>query len=371
MSPSDARILVIDDEPMLRKNVADLLGDSGYQTLTAGDGREGIDLFRREQPDLVLLDLRMPEMDGFQVLEKITAEHPDTPVIVVSGVGVIQDAMRAVRLGAWDFITKPVIDFDVLLHAVDKALERSRLRVENRRYREHLESEVRSRTAELREEMRRRREAQEALQRLDKEIIDSQKELIIILGDVVESRSQETANHVRRVAEYTYILAELSGVSPEDAAVLRMAAPMHDIGKIGIPDAVLNKPGRLTPEEFEIIKTHTTIGHNLLRLSERRIMKVAAVVAHEHHEHWDGSGYPRGLAGEDIHLYGRIVAVADVFDALTHDRVYKKAWPLEETLPYIRAGSGKQFDPGLIDLFEANVDRFLHVKELYPDRPML
>jgi len=194
---------------------------------------------------------------------------------------------------------------------------------------------------------------------LNQEILETQREMIYTMGEVVESRSMETANHVKRVGLFSYLLARLAGLDEEEAGIVRMAAPLHDVGKIAVPDAILNKTGKLTPEERVIMETHARIGHQILGKSQRRIFKAAAIIAHQHHERWDGKGYPRGLAGEQIHLYGRIVALADVFDALYHERVYKPAFPLEKCLDIIRAERGRHFDPRLVDLFVANVDRFL------------
>ncbi len=194
---------------------------------------------------------------------------------------------------------------------------------------------------------------------LNREIIDTQKEVIHTLGEVVESRSQETANHVKRVGWHSYLLGRLAGLSEQEAKLLRMAAPLHDVGKIGIPDAILNKPGKLTDREREIMQTHAEIGYMILGNSTRPVFKAASIVAHEHHEKWDGSGYPRGLAGEDIHIYGRIVGLVDVFDALGHERVYKPAMPLEKCLEIIRSESGRHFEPRLVDLFLEHLDKFL------------
>lgn len=367
MQTDELKILVIDDENFVRETISDYLSDSGFEVCSASDGEEGLKVFESENPDAVLVDLNMPRMDGFGVLENISSKDPDMPVIVVSGAGLIQDAIRAVRVGAWDFVTKPIVDMNILEHALNRALERARLIKENKLYREHLESEVQRRTEDLRQEVQVRREAQEALLELQKEVIDTQKEIILTLGEVVETRSNETANHVRRVAEFARILAIKFGMEEEEADLLRMASPMHDVGKIGIPDTILNKPGRLTPEEFEIIKKHTVLGHEILKHSNRPIMKAAAIVAHEHHERWDGKGYPRQLSGEDIHIYGRIICITDVFDALGSDRVYKKAWPLEKILELFHAEKGKQFDPRLTELFLDSLDEFLKIKEAYPD----
>lgn len=199
---------------------------------------------------------------------------------------------------------------------------------------------------------------------LNNEIIDAQKEVVFTLGAIGESRSNETGLHVKRVAEYSYLLAKLYGLTEQEAQLLKQASPMHDIGKVGIPDNILNKQGKLTQEEFEIMKTHVELGYEMLKHSQRDILKASAIVARDHHEKWDGTGYPRGLKEEEIHIYGRITAVADVFDALGHDRIYKKAWPLSDIYEYLNNEKGKQFDPVLIDLFFEHVDQFLEIKEL-------
>lgn len=202
---------------------------------------------------------------------------------------------------------------------------------------------------------------------LAREIADTQREVVFTLGEVVENRSRETANHVRRVAEYSYLMAQKAGMEEEEAQRLRLASPLHDVGKIGIPDAILLKPGRVTPEEFEIIKTHTRIGYDILKGSKRRILKAAATVALQHHERWDGTGYPTGLQGEDIHIFGRITCLMDVFDALSCKRVYKEAWAMERVREYLKKEKGGQFDPQLIDLFFESFDEFLAIKEKCSD----
>jgi response regulator RpfG family c-di-GMP phosphodiesterase len=202
---------------------------------------------------------------------------------------------------------------------------------------------------------------------LNQEITDTQAELILRLGDVVESRSNEAGNHVRRMAQVCHLLAEESGMSEDETAVLMHAAPMHDIGKIATPDAVLLKPGRLTPEEWEIMKQHPTVGLQILDGSQRPILKAAAVIAHQHHEKWDGSGYPQGLKGEQIHPYARIVAVADVFDALTHARCYKEAWPVEQVRDYLREVAGHHLDPHYVNLLIKNIDKAAEINRLWPD----
>jgi len=205
------------------------------------------------------------------------------------------------------------------------------------------------------------------LHKLYQEIEDTQKEVIFTMGAIGESRSQETGNHVKRVAEYSKLLAILSGISKEEAELIRQASPMHDIGKIGIPDAILNKPGKLDPDEWTIMQTHAQLGYEMLKHSSRSILKAAAIVAYEHHEKWNGKGYPRGLKEEEIHIYGRITAIADVFDALGSDRCYKKGWELEKILTYFKEERSLSFDPLLADLLLANIDQFLEIKEHFRD----
>ena len=202
---------------------------------------------------------------------------------------------------------------------------------------------------------------------LYKEIEFTQKEIIFTMGAIAESRSKETANHVKRVASYSYLLAKYYGLSQREARMLQEASPMHDIGKVAIPDAVLKKPGKLDQEEFKLMQSHTVLGYEMLKYSKRELLQTAAIVAYEHHEKWDGSGYPRGLKAEEIHIYGRITAVADVFDALGSDRVYKKAWEDEKIFKLFQEEKGKHFDPKLIDVFFLHVDEFLAVREKLKD----
>jgi response regulator RpfG family c-di-GMP phosphodiesterase len=202
---------------------------------------------------------------------------------------------------------------------------------------------------------------------LNQEITDTQAELILRLGDVVESRSNEAGNHVRRMSQICHLLAQESGLSEDETAVLMHAAPMHDIGKIATPDAVLLKPGKLTPEEWEVMKQHPTVGLQILDGSQRPILKAAAVIAHQHHEKYDGTGYPQGLRGEAIHPYARIVAVADVFDALSHERCYKQAWPVEKVTEYLREVAGHHLDPYYVGLLIKNMDKAVAINRNWPD----
>lgn len=203
---------------------------------------------------------------------------------------------------------------------------------------------------------------------LHQEIENTQREIVYLLGEAVETRSKETGNHVKRVAEISKILALDIGLSEEEAEIIKLASPLHDLGKIGVPDAILNKPGKHTPEEWEIMKSHALLGYEMLNKSERRILQAGAVLARDHHEHWAGGGYPYNKSGDEIHIYGRITAVADVFDALGSDRCYKKAWPLDKILDLMRAERGKQFEPSIIDSLLKNIDKLLAIRDAYTDK---
>jgi len=220
-------------------------------------------------------------------------------------------------------------------------------------YKKHLEDRVKKATSHIEE--------------LIIEIEDTQKEVIFTMGAIGERRSEETGLHVKRVAEYSKLLALYYGLDEKEAEMLRQASPMHDIGKVGIADSILNKPGFFTQKEHAIMQEHTTLGYNMIKSSKRPILQTAAIVAHEHHERWDGSGYPNGLKGEEIHIYGRITAVADVFDALGSDRIYKKAWEDEKIFQLFMEEKGKQFDPVLVDIFFEHIDEFLDIRNKLQD----
>lgn len=231
----------------------------------------------------------------------------------------------------------------------------ARLEAENQLHdlNEHLEERVENGIAEIKI--------------LNHEIEETQSEVVTTMGAIGESRSKETGNHVKRVAEFSRILAVEYGLKIEEAELLKEVSPMHDIGKIAIPDHILNKPGKLNQEERTVMDTHTTLGYDMLKFSNKPLFQAAAIVAHQHHERWDGSGYPRGLQGDEIHIFGRITAIVDVFDALASDRCYKKAWPDDEILELIQKESGQHFDPHLVTLFVNNIDRFFSVRDQYKD----
>ena len=347
MECTGKKILVVDDEKGIRESISDYLEDIGCLPGLAADGSDALNMLETGDYDVLIIDLNMPGMDGFGVIERIVPLHPEMPIIVLSGVNVLDKAIEAIRKGAWDFLSKPIGSFSVLRFTLNRAIERSRLLKDNRLYREHLEEEVIKKTEQVLE--------------MSHSLILAQKEIILRLGDVVETRSHETGNHVLRVSEYSYLLGTLIGLSNEKSNDLRLASPMHDVGKIGITDLILNKPGKLTDEELKLVQNHTVIGYNIFKKSALPVLQLAAEIALCHHERWDGCGYPNGKVGSDIPLCARITSIVDVFDAISHSRVYKDAWSIDKTFDYIKNNSGIFFDPEITEVFIKNFDSFLEI----------
>ena len=365
-------ILIIDDEAVIRQSFTYYLEDQDYDIITAENGKLGMELVDREGPNLVLTDLRMPEADGLEVLHYVNKNWPDIPVIVISGANKLDDAVQALRLGAWDYLIKPVHDLNLVGYTVRKALEKSALIKENRAYREHLEALVAQRTLEL--------------EKRNRQLEISRRQIIGILSQAAEYRDFETGNHFLRVSEYTGCLARAMGWSEERVQRIQLASPVHDIGKIGIPDNILLKPGKLTPEEWEVMKMHCLYGSQILTTNKfievfckidnlsfpslqseegGAIIENAAKIALHHHEHWNGKGYPSGLKGEDIPIEARITAVADVYDALISQRPYKEPWPEDKCLALIKEESGEHFDPQVVKVFLENLDTIRVIQNAY------
>ncbi|AGX87878.1 HD domain-containing phosphohydrolase [Candidatus Symbiobacter mobilis] len=289
-------------------------------------------------PDLVIVDYMMPEMSGADFVSRFRSRYPNTPVLMVTANHEMAVRYKVLELGATDFLNKPINSTELLARARNMlALRHSHQR---------LVEEVRLATARI--------TAQE-------------RETIFCLAKAVECRDPETGSHILRMAHYSQQIARMLGYSADDQDMLLRAAPMHDVGKVGIPDHILLKPGMLTPEEYEIMKTHAQVGYNILHLNSSPILQLAAEIARTHHERYDGSGYPRGLAGEDIQIWGRIVAVADVFDALTADRPYRQAWGVERAADFVRNGSGTRFDPACVEAFFADFAEILDIRARFRD----
>jgi putative two-component system response regulator len=325
-SLAEARIWVIDDEPANVRLITRLLQRSGYVNVGGTTNpREAVACFPEDGPDLVLLDLNMPDLDGFGVLEHLRGTLPANayvPVLCITGLPTSEAKERALSLGAKDFVRKPFEAAEVLL--------RIRNLLETRALHLQMDRKVRERTRELDE---------------------AKYDVLRRLARAAEYRDDDTGQHTQRVGEVAALVAREMGLEPVMVERIRQAAPLHDVGKIGIPDAILLKPGSLTPEEFAVMRTHTTIGAELLSGGVSPLMDLAATIARSHHEWWDGSGYPDGRSGEAIPLAARIVAVADVFDALSHARPYRPAWPIERIVDEIRTKTGRHFDPDVADAF--------------------
>lgn len=326
-----ARILIVDDQD---NNVVVLqrMLERRYSSIRAvTDARQALSAVADFVPDIVLLDLHMPHVSGFTILEQLRREHDGEflPVVVLTADATRDARNLALGLGANDFLTKPLDRAEVELR-VGNLLETRALHHELKVRNVGLEARVRERTLEL-----------------EQANIDSLNRLAL----AAEFRDDDTGEHTRRVGDLTETLAQLVGWSVTDAQMLGQAAALHDVGKIAVPDAVLLKPGKLTTEEFEVVKTHTNAGARILEGSTSELLKLAETIALTHHERWDGGGYPNGLAGDEIPVAGRLVAVADVFDSLTHRRVYKPAWDRDRALAAIAEESGTHFDPLVASVF--------------------
>lgn len=343
------KILVVDDEPHNIMLLEGILTKLGYDVVGAENAVVGLEKLDRTF-DLVFSDVMMPVMNGFEFVAKIreNAETQDIPVIMVTTLSQKNDRLKAVEVGANDFITKP-IDIVELRVRTESMLRQKAQQDEIKSFQVDLHELVESRTLELRD----------ALEKLD----NAHVETIHHLCAAAEYKDEETADHLVRMAEYSRLLAEKSGLDSAAVQLIHTSSPMHDIGKIGIPDHILLKPDKLTPEEWDVMKTHAVIGGNILSMGSSEYIHMGSVIALSHHEKWDGSGYPSGLSGEDIPLPGRICAVADVFDALTSKRPYKKEFSVEKSFEIMKEGRGNHFDPKLIDIFFENIEEILAIKE--------
>lgn len=341
-----ARILIVDDQPANVLLLEKMLAGNGYKNIrSTQDSREVLDIYREFKPDLVLLDIRMPHLDGFQVIEQLKSIDPVnyTPVIVLTAQSDRETRLKALEVGAKDFVGKP-FDRNEVLTRIRNLLE---IRVLHREVMENnriLEAKVRERTDEL---------------------WSTQLEIVRRLGIAAEYRDNETGSHINRISNLVYLLAKSAGCDPTTCELMMHASPMHDVGKIGIPDSVLLKPGKLEPAEWEIMRTHVLLGAQILGGHPSPILHCAHEIALTHHERWDGSGYCLGLKEDAIPLAGRIVAVCDVFDALLSERPYKKPWTLSQTIEELKRGKERHFDPRLIDKFMLILPKV--VSEYYPN----
>ncbi len=348
-------VLAVDDEPFNLDLIELSFMDVPDIVLTkAINGKDAIEQLPTSTPDIILLDLRMPVMDGFETLQYIKndSNFSDIPVIIVTANA--EEKNKALHLGANDFIAKPIDTVELKLRTFNHA-KLYQAQKQLKELNSNLDNLVQQKTKELKLSLQHAKE--------------TEYEISIRLGRASEYRDLETGMHIKRMSHYSALLGRLWGMSPQEEQLLLYSSPLHDIGKIGIPDAILLKPGKLNDEEFELMKEHTSIGSSMLKDGERYpIIKNGQIIAEQHHEKYDGTGYPQGLKGEAIHIYARIVAIADVFDALTSKRVYKDAFSVEKATAIMQEDRSKHFDPVLLDLFLANLELFLQIKEDFPDK---
>ncbi len=358
--PRPKRILVVDDELVNRKVIEGFLKAFGHDCVLAESGVQALDLLDPSF-DLVLLDIMMPDMDGFSVLRELRqrTEVRDLPVIMVTALNSKEDRLKAVEAGANDFVAKP-IDKTELKVRMTSLLRMKAAQDEVKNYQIALEDMVRVRTEALALTV-------ENLLGLQKGTEAAHLETIYCLSSAAEYKDEETAQHIKRMSLCSALLARKIGLPDHECNVIQHSSPMHDIGKIGIPDAILLKPGKLTEEEWVVMKKHAQIGAQILSTASSEYLETGRLIALTHHERWDGSGYPAGLAGENIPLHGRISAVADVFDALLSKRPYKQPFTVAQSLQIMTAGRGTHFDPRILDLFLENLDEVLSIQSEFKD----
>jgi len=351
---SSERILIVDDEDQIRTLLARLLSPHGYECLAAESAAAARRVLADIDVALVLSDVNMPGESGIDFTREVLAQYPDTAVVMVTGMDDRGYAEVAIELGAYGYVLKPFKPNELIIN-VGNALRRRALEIENRSHRERLEQTVLDRTAALRDTIAQLESSDSELRRLREETIRR-------LSWAAEFRNQETGEHIVRMSLYCALLARLAGLESNRADLIRIASPMHDVGKIGIPDRILLKPARLTEDERRVMEAHTEMGHRILAGSGVELLDLAAQMALTHHERIDGTGYPVGATGDEIPIEGRICAIADVFDALTSDRVYRQAFQPEEARTMMLEGRGTQFDAGLLDLFFGSFEDVLAIR---------
>ena len=348
------QVLLVDDELMNRKVASKILKKEGFEVVEAVDGLEALERLKTYDIDIILMDLMMPNMDGYEATKIIKEDEnlSSIPIIILSALSDKSAILKGLELGANEYLTKPydIAEFKLRVHNANKLRSFYKMSKDNEAY---LAKEVDEKTKALQEALR--------------EVENSEKDIVSILAKVGEYRDNETSMHTIRVGEISALLAKEFGYSDDEVELVRLSAPMHDIGKIGIEDAILLKNGKLTAEEFEVMKTHASIGATILSLKQTPLLSFASQIAESHHEKYNGKGYPKGLSGEDIPLVARIVAVVDVFDALMSKRPYKEPFSLEKTLSIIEGDSGTHFDPKVVEKFLENLEKIVKIRERLDD----
>lgn len=329
-----ARVLIVDDEAHVRSMVGSTLERRGYEVQLASSGREALEMLAMNEYDLVLTDIVMQDLNGIALLERIHAQHPNLPVVMVTAIHDISVAIDAMRRGAYDYLLKP-FERDHLMNTVERALKHRQVLEESQNYQQSLEQMVRARTEMLRHAM--------------EDLEHSYDVTLEALGDALDLKDSETEGHSKRVTAYTIALARAMGLAPSEIKVIARGAFLHDIGKMAIPDEILRKPGKLTPEEQDVMREHCTRGYHMLR--KIPFLAGAAEIVFCHQEHYDGSGYPSGLKGREIPIGARVFAVADTLDAITSDRPYRRARSFDAAREEILRCSGSQFDPAVVEAF--------------------
>ncbi len=332
----DRRVLIVDDDRQVRRVLGEFFAANGYKCHIATNGQEGLQTFDAERPPLTVTDMNMPVMDGLELLRQARAMEPDAAVLVLTGMADVQTAVESLKYGAYDFILKPV-NMDELLIAAERALEHRQLLIERREYHALLEQRVSEATRDLAATLR--------------ELEETYRTTLEALGSAIDTRDLGTHAHSRRVRGYSLAIARAHGMPDAEMRDLEHGVLLHDIGKIGIPDAILLKPGPLTPAEWKIMRTHPSVGRDLV--AKIPFLRGAVPVVYHHHERWDGLGYPLGLKGEAIPLGARIFAVADAFDAMTFDRPYSRAIDLDAARAEVQRSASSHFDPAVVESFMA------------------
>lgn len=348
------RVLIVDDEAEIREELIECLAGEGYDCVQAVNGEQGLEIIRGDSDvSIVLSDIQMPGRTGLEMIAAARAEFSQQrqlEFIVITGHGGTEQAISALKLGVMDFLQKP-IDVDHAIHVVRRAEELVLLKKAKRNYEQALEADVEAKTVEIRG--------------LFGNLQNAYAESLECLATAAEYKDPETGNHIRRIGEYARVIAAELGWSRQRQEMILLAGPLHDVGKIGTPDAVLLKPGRLSPDEVIIMKQHAEIGERILSRSNFPVMMVAARIAGGHHERWDGGGYPRGLAGNEIPIEARITSVVDVYDALRSERPYKPGFDQEKTLSIMLDGDGRtdpaHFDPELLEIFRIKAGEFAEI----------
>ncbi len=339
-------ILIIDDEPANLRLLSKTLKSAEHiNTKEVQDPRDAIETYISFKPDIILLDLNMPHLNGYQVIEKLNALKDPMlpPIMVITAQDDRESVYKALALGARDYITKPFDSRELLIRVENMLAVQFAHRIK------HNQNQV----------------LEEALSTKRQELQKTRIQIISRLARAAEFKDEDTGDHIIRMSSVSAMLAKALGFIDEECDLILNASPMHDVGKLGIPDKILLKPGKLDKDEWEVMKTHTTIGAELLSGDSSELLNTASTIALMHHEKWDGSGYPQGLSENSIHPFARIVAIADVFDALTSVRPYKKAWPIQEAREYIDQNSGKHFDPEIVKVFCNNFDQIIKIYQKY------